>query len=118
MLIKYSFNYNSFSLFSYSSDSFFGGGKYQDFDAVLGMYHDQGLIPFKMLSSIEGGVNYTAGMPIIRVSPDHGPAYDIAGKGLANCKSFLKSVTIKFIFSDEISIEFSFTIPPTLIFLS
>ena len=77
----------------YSADSFFGRQLYKNFDAVLAMYHDQGLVPFKMLSC-NGGVNYTAGMPIIRTSPDHGPAYDITGKGIVNCNSFLQAVLI------------------------
>ena len=78
----------------YSADAFFGRKQYKNFDAVLAMYHDQGLIPFKMLSSNRGGVNYTAGIPIIRVSPDHGPAYDIVGKGCVNYNSFLQAVKL------------------------
>ncbi|MBO4665413.1 MAG: 4-hydroxythreonine-4-phosphate dehydrogenase PdxA [Paludibacteraceae bacterium] len=70
----------------YSADGFFGAGQYTHFDAVLAMYHDQGLIPFKSLDM--NGVNYTAGLPIIRTSPDHGTAYDLAGKGEANHLSF------------------------------
>ena len=66
----------------YSADGFFGAGKYSHFDAVLGMYHDQGLIPFKSLDM--AGVNFTAGLDIIRTSPDHGTAYEIAGKNEAN----------------------------------
>ena len=57
------------------------------FDAVLAMYHDQGLIPFKMLA-FENGVNFTAGLDVVRTSPDHGTAYDIAGKGVADESSF------------------------------
>ena len=78
----------------FSADAFFAQKKYKSFHAVLSMYHDQGLIPFKMLSSDDGGVNYTAGLPIIRVSPDHGPAYDIVGKEMVRCESFLKSVKL------------------------
>lgn len=70
----------------YSADGFFGAGKYIHFDAVLAMYHDQGLIPFKSLDM--NGVNFTAGLPIIRTSPDHGTAYDLAGKNQANATSF------------------------------
>lgn len=70
----------------YSADGFFGSGKYTHFDAVLGMYHDQGLIPFKSLDM--NGVNYTAGLDIIRTSPDHGTAYDLAGKNQADSTSF------------------------------
>lgn len=69
----------------YSADGFFGAGKYSHFDAVLGMYHDQGLIPFKSLDM--AGVNFTAGLDIIRTSPDHGTAYEIAGKNQADASS-------------------------------
>jgi 4-hydroxythreonine-4-phosphate dehydrogenase len=61
------------------------------YDAVLGMYHDQVLIPFKMMN-FNNGVNFTAGLPIIRTSPDHGTAYDIAGRGIANYNSMLEAV--------------------------
>lgn len=67
----------------YPADGFFGKHQYRRFDAVLAMYHDQGLIPFKMLA-FENGVNFTAGLPVVRTSPDHGTAYDIAGKGIAD----------------------------------
>jgi 4-hydroxythreonine-4-phosphate dehydrogenase len=67
----------------YSSDAFFARGQYEKFDAVLALYHDQGLIPFKSLSLGEG-VNYTAGLKGVRTSPDHGTAFDIAGKGIAD----------------------------------
>lgn len=70
----------------YSADGFFGAGLYTHFDAVLAMYHDQGLIPFKSLDM--SGVNYTAGLPIVRTSPDHGTAYDLAGKNKADHLSF------------------------------
>ena len=70
----------------YSADGFFGSGKYAHFDAILAMYHDQGLIPFKSLDM--DGVNYTAGLKIIRTSPDHGTAYDLAGKNIASAQSF------------------------------
>jgi len=75
----------------YAADGFFGAGQYRHFDGVLAMYHDQGLAPFKALSC-EGGVNFTAGLSIIRTSPDHGTAYDIAGRGVAQCDSFRKAV--------------------------
>jgi 4-hydroxythreonine-4-phosphate dehydrogenase len=75
----------------YSADAFFARGHYEQFDAVLAMYHDQGLIPFKSLA-IGEGVNYTAGLPVIRTSPDHGPAFDIAGKGKADHGSFLEAI--------------------------
>ena len=71
----------------YPADGFFGSGAYMHYDATLAMYHDQGLIPFKLLA-MEEGVNITAGLPIIRTSPDHGTAYDITGKGVANETSF------------------------------
>ncbi len=68
---------------AFSSDAFFGKHLYKKYDAVLGMYHDQALIPFKMLS-MDNGVNFTAGLPFVRTSPDHGTAFDIAGKGIAD----------------------------------
>ena len=71
----------------YPADGFFGSGKFCNFDAVLAMYHDQGLVPFKAIS-MESGVNYTAGLPIIRTSPAHGTAYDKAGIGDASEDSF------------------------------
>lgn len=75
----------------YSADGFFGNGTYKQFDGILAMYHDQGLIPFKTLA-FEDGVNFTAGLSEVRTSPDHGTAYDIAGKNLANEMSFKKSI--------------------------
>lgn len=75
----------------YSADGFFGMKQYAKFDAVLAMYHDQGLIPFKMLA-FEDGVNFTAGLPIVRTSPDHGTAYDIAGKDKADPTSLRNSI--------------------------
>lgn len=74
----------------YSADAFFARGQYEKFDAVLAMYHDQGLIPFKSLALGEG-VNYTAGLPVVRTSPDHGTAFDIAGKGKADHSSFIEA---------------------------
>ena len=75
----------------YSADAFFARGQYEKFDAVLAMYHDQGLIPFKSLSTGEG-VNYTAGLNGIRTSPDHGVAFDIAGKNKADEASFREAI--------------------------
>lgn len=75
----------------FPADGFFGTGHYRQVDAVLSMYHDQGLIPFKTLA-FETGVNFTAGLPIVRTSPDHGTAYDIAGKNLANETSFREAL--------------------------
>jgi len=77
----------------YSADAFFARGYHEKFDAVLAMYHDQGLIPFKSLA-IGEGVNYTAGLPVIRTSPDHGTAFDIAGKGKADPSSFLEAIFV------------------------
>ena len=75
----------------YSADSFFGSKQYQNYDAIVASYHDQGLIPFKTLTFGEG-VNFTAGLDRIRTSPDHGTAYEIAGKGIANPKSFEEAI--------------------------
>lgn len=75
----------------YSADAFFARGSHEKFDAVLAMYHDQGLIPFKSLAKGEG-INYTAGLPVVRTSPDHGTAFDIAGKNKADESSFRQSV--------------------------
>jgi len=75
----------------YAADSFFGSDSYKNFDAILAAYHDQGLIPFKTLS-FGNGVNYTAGLSKVRTSPDHGTAYEIAGKGKADHSSFKEAV--------------------------
>lgn len=75
----------------FPADSFFQPNKYKNYDAVLAMYHDQGLAPFKTIA-YEEGVNYTAGLPFIRTSPDHGVAYDIAGKNVANEQSFSEAL--------------------------
>lgn len=75
----------------YAADSFFSPTNIETFDAVLGMYHDQALIPFKTLC-FEDGVNYTASLPFVRTSPDHGVAYDIAGKGIADETSFREAI--------------------------
>src|SRR5699024_1354 len=81
----------------YAADSFFGTRNQENFDAIIAAYHDQGLVPFKTLT-FGKGVNYTAGLSAVRTSPDHGTAYEIAGKGVADCGSFreavLMSVTI------------------------
>ena len=74
----------------YSADGFFGAGQYNHFDAVLAMYHDQGLAPFKALDM--SGVNFTAGLPLIRTSPDHGTAYNLAGKNEADATSMLHAI--------------------------
>ncbi|MFK5958339.1 MAG: 4-hydroxythreonine-4-phosphate dehydrogenase PdxA [Lutibacter sp.] len=75
----------------YAADSFFGSENHKNFDAILAMYHDQGLAPFKTLA-FGGGVNFTAGLNKVRTSPDHGTAYEIAGKGLANINSFKEAI--------------------------
>ncbi len=75
----------------YPADGFFGTDMYTRFDGILAMYHDQGLVPFKLLE-FERGVNYTAGLPAIRTSPDHGTAYSIAGKNEANEQSFVEAM--------------------------
>jgi len=75
----------------FPADGFFASDAYLKFDAVLAMYHDQGLIPFKHIAQRKG-VNYTAGLPIVRTSPDHGTGYDIAGKNLASHESFLEAL--------------------------
>ncbi len=75
----------------YAADGFFGTGRYREFDAVLAMYHDQGLAPFKTIAG-EEGVNFTAGLPFVRTSPDHGTAFPIAGKGLADPTSMRHAI--------------------------
>lgn len=75
----------------FPADGFFASSNWKNFDAILAMYHDQGLIPFKSIAG-EYGVNYTAGLPIVRTSPAHGTAYDMAGKGLANEQSFRQAL--------------------------
>ncbi len=75
----------------YPSDGFFGSGDYKKYDGILAMYHDQGLIPFKTLA-FEDGVNFTAGLPFVRTSPDHGTAYSIAGKGTADERSMRAAI--------------------------
>ncbi|MDR2816466.1 MAG: 4-hydroxythreonine-4-phosphate dehydrogenase PdxA [Proteiniphilum sp.] len=77
----------------FAADGFFGSGRFKEFDAILAMYHDQGLIPFKTLA-MDSGVNFTAGLPIVRTSPDHGTAYDIAGKNLASDESFRQAIAM------------------------
>lgn len=75
----------------FSADGFFGSGSYKMYDAILAMYHDQGLIPFKTLS-FGNGVNYTAGLQIVRTSPDHGTGFNIAGKGIASISSLQNAI--------------------------
>ena len=89
--IKKLFEKGIFVFGPYPADGFFGSGQYEKFDAIIASYHDQGLIPFKTLS-FGLGVNYTAGLNKIRTSPDHGTAYEIAGKGVADFGSFKEAV--------------------------
>jgi 4-hydroxythreonine-4-phosphate dehydrogenase len=89
--IKEAKNNNMLVTGPFSADAFFARGYHRKFDAVLAMYHDQGLIPFKTLASGEG-VNYTAGLPSVRTSPDHGVAFDIAGKDKADISSFVTAL--------------------------
>ncbi len=85
-------NNNNIMVFGpYAADGFFANGTYLQFDAVLAMYHDQGLIPFKQIA-FESGVNFTAGLNFVRTSPDHGTAYDIAGKNMASEISFREAL--------------------------
>ncbi|MGZ8550124.1 MAG: 4-hydroxythreonine-4-phosphate dehydrogenase PdxA [Chitinophagaceae bacterium] len=84
-------NNNMLVVGPFSADAFFARNNHQKFDAVLAMYHDQGLIPFKALANGEG-VNFTAGLPAVRTSPDHGVAFDIAGKDKADPSSFIAAL--------------------------
>ena len=89
--IKEAKNSNMLVVGPFSADAFFARRHFENFDAVLAMYHDQGLIPFKTLASGEG-VNFTAGLPAVRTSPDHGVAFDIAGKAKADPSSFIAAL--------------------------
>ncbi len=89
--IKEAKNNNILAVGPYSADAFFARRSFEQFDAVLAMYHDQGLIPFKTLATGDG-VNYTAGLQAVRTSPDHGVAFDIAGKNKADTSSFLAAI--------------------------
>lgn len=75
----------------FAADGFFASGQYSRYDGILAMYHDQGLIPFKTIS-FENGVNLTAGLPVVRTSPDHGTAYSLAGKNIANETSMRQAI--------------------------
>ncbi|MDI6766189.1 MAG: 4-hydroxythreonine-4-phosphate dehydrogenase PdxA [Bacteroidota bacterium] len=77
----------------FAADGFMGTHAYKKYDAIFAMYHDQGLIPLKMLG-FDIGVNYTAGLPIVRTSPDHGTAFEIAGKGIANPSSMIEAIKL------------------------
>ena len=77
----------------FPADGFFGAGNYRHYDIVVAMYHDQGLLPFKVLA-FDTGINVTLGLPIVRTSPDHGTSFDIAGKGIASERSFYEAVLL------------------------
>jgi 4-hydroxythreonine-4-phosphate dehydrogenase len=89
--IRESFKQDIYAFGPYAADGFFGSGQYLKFDAILAMYHDQAMIPFKLLSNGKG-VNYTAGLSFIRTSPAHGTAYEIAGKDVASPDSFREAI--------------------------
>jgi 4-hydroxythreonine-4-phosphate dehydrogenase len=89
--VKQAFEQNMNAFGPFPADGFFASGQYKQFDAVLAMYHDQGMIPFKLLA-YEGGVNFTAGLPIVRTSPAHGTGYDIAGKNIASPDSMRNAI--------------------------
>ena len=89
--INKAFNEGILAFGPFPSDGFFGSTDFSNYDGVLALYHDQGLIPFKLMSFAEG-VNFTAGLPYVRTSPAHGTAYHIAGKNQANAQSFRNSV--------------------------
>lgn len=89
--LKKMFEQGTFVFGPYAADSFFGNGQHEQFDAIIACYHDQGLVPFKTLA-FGHGVNYTAGLNKIRTSPDHGTAYEIAGKNKADFNSFKEAV--------------------------
>jgi 4-hydroxythreonine-4-phosphate dehydrogenase len=89
--IKQAFDQNINAFGPFPADGFFASGQYIQFDAILAMYHDQGMIPFKLLA-FDGGVNFTAGLSIVRTSPAHGTGYDIAGKNIATPDSIRKAI--------------------------
>jgi 4-hydroxythreonine-4-phosphate dehydrogenase len=77
----------------FSADAFFGAKEFKNYDGVFSWYHDQGLVGFKSFS-FEDGVNYTGGLPIVRTSPDHGTAFNVSGKGIANENSLIESIKL------------------------
>jgi len=93
--IREAMNQKIFCFGPYPADGFFGSKEFMKFDGVLAMYHDQGLIPFKTLA-FETGVNFSAGLPIVRTSPDHGTAYDIVGHDVANSSSMLHAIRMAY----------------------
>jgi len=89
--IEKAYNQNILVFGPFPADGFFGSSTFTQFDGILAVYHDQGMLPFKLLS-FEDGVNFTAGLPYVRTSPAHGTAYDLAGKNLANAEAFRNAV--------------------------
>jgi len=89
--IKSAFDKEILAFGPYAADGFFGNRLFKQFDGIIAMYHDQGLIPFKYIA-FEDGINFTAGLPMVRTSPDHGTAYDIAGKNIASSTSFVNAL--------------------------
>ncbi|NTW47312.1 MAG: 4-hydroxythreonine-4-phosphate dehydrogenase PdxA, partial [Chlorobaculum sp.] len=77
----------------FPADGFFGAKRYRDYDLIVAMYHDQGLLPFKVLA-FDTGINVTLGLPIVRTSPDHGTGFDQAGRGTASERSFLEAAKL------------------------
>ena len=103
--IEKAYNQNILVFGPFPADGFFGSSKMQHFDGILAMYHDQGMIPFKLVS-FENGVNFTAGLPFVRTSPAHGTAYDIAGKDEANPEAFRNAVYLACeIFNNRIAFD-------------
>ena len=103
--IEKAYNQNILVFGPYPADGFFGSSNFRQFDGILAMYHDQGMVPFK-LASFENGVNFTAGLPYIRTSPAHGTAYDLAGKNRANPEAFRNAVYLACdIFNNRISFD-------------
>ena len=89
--VKMAIDNNILAFGPYSADGFFGSATFRQFDGIIAMYHDQGLVPFKAMA-FTSGVNFTAGLPAIRTSPDHGTAYELAGKNMASEESFREAV--------------------------
>jgi 4-hydroxythreonine-4-phosphate dehydrogenase len=103
--IEKAYNQNILAFGPYSADGFFGSSKMKHFDGILAMYHDQGMIPFKLVS-FENGVNFTAGLPYVRTSPAHGTAYDIAGKDEASPEAFRNAIYLACeIFNNRVSYD-------------
>ncbi|MCX6277074.1 MAG: 4-hydroxythreonine-4-phosphate dehydrogenase PdxA [Bacteroidetes bacterium] len=91
--IEKAYSQNILAFGPYPADGFFGAGNFKQFDGILAMYHDQGMIPFKLMSFDEG-VNFTAGLSIVRTSPAHGTAYDLAGKNIASPEAFRNALLL------------------------